>query len=58
MIGGQSLGRKGNDLVFVNINGRGDKRSPIGKVLQNALTQLFHRLANLGDKNEPCDQAE
>jgi len=52
------LGCKGNDLVFVNFNGRGDKRGPIGKVLSDALTQLFHKLASLWGKNVLLEQAD
>ena len=37
MVVGQSLHCKRSDLSFVHFNGRGDERSPIGKVLLDAL---------------------
>jgi hypothetical protein len=55
IIGGQSLGRKGNDLVFVNLNRRGDKCNSVIKVLLNTLSKLLPCLAHLWDKNELCD---
>ena len=58
MVVGQCLGGKRRNIIFVNFNGRGDKCSSIGKVLLDALNELYHRLVSMWRKNTLVEQVD